>query len=108
MAGMSPTQLSLRDLRKEWSAVQVVEYWTPFPKPQGRRVDLFGVIDIIACGSNGTLAVQCTSYGNVSSRVNKIAESPHVGDMREAGWRIEVHGWRKKKNRWVCRIVDIS
>jgi hypothetical protein len=108
MAGMTPTQLTLRELRKEWPLVAVVEFWTPFPKPHGRRVDLFGIIDVIAVGPKGTLAVQCTSASNMSSRVTKIGESEHIGAIREAGWAIEVHGWRKPKNRWIQRVVDVS
>lgn len=72
------------------------------------RQDLFGVVDVLAIGPDGTLAVQATSYSNVSSRVRKIAEHENTAAIREAGWRFEVHGWRKVGGRWTCRVVDVS
>jgi hypothetical protein len=55
------------------------------------------------------LAVQTTSGSNVSARVAKIAEAEATPDMRAAGWKIVVHGWRKNAaGRWVLREVDCS
>jgi hypothetical protein len=55
-----------------------------------------------------TLAVQTTASG-VSARLKKIAESPLLPKVREAGWKIHVHGWRKNAaGKYVMRIVDIS
>lgn len=107
MSGLSPTQLTLRHLRNEgWPAVAVVEVWNPHARI---RQDLFGVVDVLAVGPEGTLAVQCTSRSNVSSRVRKIGESDHIGAIREAGWSFHVHGWEKQKGRWVlARSVNVS
>lgn len=102
---MSPTQLTLKLLRDEGYTVAVVEHWNAFTR---RRNDLFGFIDILGLRDGETIAVQATSYSNVSARVNKIAEHENVGVVRKAGWRIAVHGWRKVKNRWTCRVVDCS
>jgi len=45
----------------------------------------------------------------VSSRLKKISESELLPKVREAGWKIQVHGWRKNsKKKYVMRIVDIS
>lgn len=104
MAG-SPTTRSLAKLREEGYTAGIVEKWNPHARI---RQDLFGFIDVLAIKPNETLAVQTTSYSGVSARVKKIQESDHVAAVRDAGWRIEVHGWRKVKNRWVCRVVDIS
>ncbi len=101
----SPTQRSLKLLREQGWTAEVVERWIP---GANIRKDLFGFVDILAISGNETLAVQCTSYANVSSRVKKIAESDLVGIVRDAGWEIQVHGWRKPKHRWEVRIVDIS
>lgn len=102
----SPTQLSLRELRKTCQAVQVVERWNPHARI---RQDLFGFIDIIALHGSETIAVQSTSWANVPARARKIAESEHLAAVREAGWRILVHGWRKGKNgRYELRCEDIS
>lgn len=102
----SPTQLSLERLRGDGYQAAVVEHWNAYI---GIRQDLFGFIDILAVRGTETLAVQATSASNVSSRVHKIADSPHVAAVRDAGWRIVVWGWAKKKNRWVlAREVDCS
>lgn len=90
----SPTQLSLRHLRKTCAAVAVTEKWNPHARI---RQDLFGFVDILALSGSETIAVQSTSWDNVSSRVKKIAESPLVEAVKSAGWSIIVHGWRKSK-----------
>jgi hypothetical protein len=107
MAKMSPTQLTLRKLKTDgWTTLAIVEHWNPFARV---RQDLFGFIDILAINDDGeVLAVQTTSYTNISARVKKIAENEHIGRVRKANWRIEVHGWRKIKNRWEVKVVDVS
>ena len=101
----SPTELTLRKLRGDGWTAQVVEHWVPGANV---RRDLFGFIDVLALRDGDVLAVQATSDGNVASRVHKIASSPHVAAVREAGWRIEVWGWKKRNYRWTERIVDCS
>ncbi|GHH53102.1 hypothetical protein GCM10009090_17990 [[Pseudomonas] boreopolis] len=74
-----------------------------------RRSDLFEVGDILAIRHGETVLVQTTSGRNVSSRVKKIAECDAIADIRSAGWKVIVHGWRKSsRNRWVLREVDCS
>jgi hypothetical protein len=103
---MSPTQRSLAEMRKRGYTAQVVERWNSFAKI---RQDLFGFIDVLCVGNGETVAVQCTSGSNVSSRIKKIAESDDMPTIRKAGWKILVHGWRKNaKGRWVLREVDVS
>ncbi len=102
---LSPTALSKRHLEADGWLVAVVERWNPHARI---RQDLFGFIDLVAVRAGETLAVQSTSTSNVSTRVTKIAESPNVGIVREAGWAIHVHGWSKKQGRWVLREVDVS
>ena len=101
----SPTQNTLKNLRDRGYRAQVVERWNPHAKV---RQDLFGIIDVLGVGNGETIAVQSTSYSNVAARIRKIAEAEAIGDIRDAGWKIEVHGWHKKKNRWEVRIVDVS
>ncbi len=101
----SPTALSKRHLEADGWLVAVVEHWNPHARI---RQDLFGFIDLLALRGAETLSVQSTSATNVSTRVNKIGASPHVGIVREAGWAIHVHGWSKKQGRWVLREVDVS
>jgi hypothetical protein len=102
---MTPTQRSLAYLRDEGYLVAIVEHWNPFARI---RQDLFGFIDLLAIRRDETLAVQVTASG-VSSRVKKIEASPHLSRVREAGWKIFVHGWRKNAaGKYVMRIVDLS
>ncbi len=102
---MSPTQLSLRHLRKQGYIAAVVERWNPHAKI---RQDLFGIIDVLAVGNGETIGVQCTSYSNVSKRVNKMAESEAIDHLRDADWRLIVQGWYKDGRFWRVREVDIS
>ena len=101
----SPTQLTLKRLRANGYLAAVVEKWNPHVKI---RQDLFGFIDILAIGNGETVAVQTTSYSHVPERVRKITEHENLAEVRKAGWKIFIHGWRKVKNRWVLREVDVS
>lgn len=103
---MTPTQLSLRHLRAEGYTADVVEHWNAFARV---RQDLFGIVDIVALRDAETLAVQTTSATNVSSRIRKIADSDTIAAIRAAGWTVRVHGWAKRKGRWVlARDEDLS
>ena len=102
----SPTELTLKKWRKAGYLCAVVEKWNPHVKI---RQDLFGCIDVLAVGPDGTIGIQSTSYSNVSARVRKIEDMPEtVHALRNAGWRVLVEGWRKPKHRWESREVDVS
>lgn len=107
-----PVQRSLKSLRAAlshdggplWRDVRRVETWMPFPPP-GHRVDLYGIIDILAVGPSGTLGVQCSTVKGFNAHRRKIEDSPLTPILLDAGWWIELHGWHKPKSRWVCRAV---
>ena len=101
----SPTTRTLKKMRDQGYLAAVVEKWNPHVKV---RNDLFGFIDVLAISDNETVAIQTTSYSNMSKRIKKIQEHENVGAVRKAGWKIVVHGWRKVKNRWQVREVDVS
>ena len=102
---MTPTQRSLKALRDLGYLVEVVEKWNSFTRT---RKDLWGWADLLAIRRGEVLAVQVTSEG-VANRVKKVTDSETIARVREAGVRIEVHGWRKNvKGRYVQRIVDLS
>ena len=102
----TPTKRSLALMRETCDAVQVVEHWNAFARI---RQDLFGFVDILCLRGEETIAVQSTSWANVSARVKKIAESPLVGAVRKAGWKIIVHGWRKNNaGRYEVKTIDVS
>lgn len=103
---MSPTQRTLQRLRDAGYLAEVVERWNPHARI---RQDLFGFADVIGLRAGEVLLVQATSGANVASRVRKIANHPNVGAVRDAGIRIEVHGWRRlASGRHECRVVDCS
>jgi hypothetical protein len=80
----SPTQLTLKWLRDEGYLAEVVEKWLPGINV---RKDLWGWCDIVAIRDEETVAVQCTSWDNISSRVRKIAESEtSVQSAVSKGW----------------------
>lgn len=103
----SPTSLTLAHMRKQGYRADVVEKTVP---KTFIKKDLFGIIDVLCVGKGDTIGIQCTSDngGNVAKRVRKMQEAEAIGDLREAGWELWVVGWRKKKGRWVCRVVDMS
>lgn len=105
----SPTQRSLKLLRAEGYLCQVVEQWNPWARV---RVDLFGLIDILAIRDGEIVGVQATTGENVSHRAAKIAEHENTGAIRKAGIRLVIHGWRTVgghgSKKWECRIVDCS
>jgi hypothetical protein len=102
---MTPTQRSLEYLREQGYLCAIVEKWNPHARI---RQDLWGWCDILAIKKNEVLAVQVTASA-VADRIKKITLSDTVGAVREAGIRIEVHGWRKNSaGKYVMRIEDIS
>lgn len=101
----SPTQRSLEWLRKQGYTCAIVEKWNMHAKI---RQDLFGIGDVLAIKRDETLLVQSTSSG-VSERVKKITEHENTPRIREAGWRIHIHGWTKRANgKYALRVEDLS
>jgi hypothetical protein len=102
----SPTRRTLEHLRRAGYLAAVVERWNPHARI---RQDLFGIIDVVGVRKGETIGVQATSGSNVSARIKKMADSDALTALREAGWRVVVHGWRKAANgRWQLREEDIS
>ena len=104
---MSPTARTLKLLRDQGYFAQVVEHWNPHVH---RRVDLFGVIDVVAVSGDvqGVLGVQTTSGDHVSHRLAKMRQNAAVEAWLQAGNRLVVHGWKKYKKPvdrkyWQCR-----
>ena len=103
---ISPTQRSLKYLRDKGYFCEVVEKWNPWTK---QRKDLWDWCDILAIRKGEVLAVQVTSSG-VAARIRKIVNSETIGVVREAGIRVEVHGWTrsKKDGLFKIRVEDLS
>ena len=99
---MSPTQRTLKQLRADGWLPWIVEKWNPHAR---RRQDLYGGIDVLALRKTSTLAIQCCAGGDVAKRVQKLKELPTLPWMLEAGWRVEVWGWRKLVTGWAPKVV---
>lgn len=108
MASKTPTMRSLEMLRGRGYTVAVVERSSNF-RGVFRRHDLWNIGDLLAIRRDEIMLVQVTSAPNVSARIKKIAESEHIGAIRESGMLVFVHGWKKNsKGRYECREVDLS
>ncbi len=107
----SPTQRSKAKLQSEGYLVAIVEHWNSFVK---RRMDMFGIFDLIAIRGDETLAVQTTSGSNVSARIAKIRATQASAIWLESPSRkIVVHGWarrgpRGKRKVWTCRCEEVK
>lgn len=102
---VSPTQLTLKQLRKEGWTCAIVEHWNSFAKI---RQDLFGFGDILAIPDPSfkegkPLIIQCSTLSNIPARRNKIALSPLAKLWKNFGW-IEVWGWSLIKKKWAAKI----
>jgi hypothetical protein len=91
----SPTQRTMAEIRKMpgYELVQIVEHFNGWGKC---RQDLFGFIDVLAIIDGQTVGIQVTAAG-VTDRIKKIQTEAKDACIKclKAGWRIEVHGWRK-------------
>ena len=100
----SPTQRSLSLLRSRGYLVDVVEHWNAFAR---RRVDLFGVADLVAIKPGEILLVQTTSYSNLWARREKISTHENWLAIRTAGFAFHLHGWKSqaqgKRRIWSCK-----
>lgn len=76
----SPTEQTLKYLRRSGYVCQVTEVWVAHQWAEknangsqpGFRRDLFGFIDVLALLEGQVLAVQCTAVSGMSSRYRKI------------------------------------
>lgn len=103
----SPTQRTLKALRKVGYDCAVVERWNPYAKV---RQDLFGIIDVLAMHKDrrGVLGIQATSASNLAARVNKAMENPYLPVWLQSGNHFVVHGWEKRKGKFVLVSREIN
>ena len=60
MAGLSPTQRTLRALKEQGREAAIVEKWNAYAGEHGKRIDLFGIIDVLALDPiRGVIGIQC-------------------------------------------------
>ena len=112
MAGLSPTQRTLRWLRQQGMIAGIVERWNQYAGSHGIRQDLFGFIDIIALDAGSILAIQsCGS--SFAAHDKKILTNEVAPEWLKSGGRIQLIGWRKVKKKrggklmvWKPRIKE--
>lgn len=115
---MTPTQRTLRELRKRGYKTGVVERWLRYAGSFGKRQDLFGIIDIIAISRiTGVLGVQCCG-GSFAAHYRKLTEEKRQDTfdwLSTPFCRLELWSWRKVKMKrkgkamvWRPRIVEIT
>ena len=134
----SPTERTLRHLRRSGYVCQVTEVWIEHRwappgangKRPGNRRDLFGFVDVLAVGHGQTLAVQCTSVSNMSGHYRKLlGQEPiteadpkkrekaiaRAADRRRAvkecidsGWTVVIWGFDKGMKAPKIRYVNES
>lgn len=111
---MSPTARSLKYLRDKGYTAAVVEKWNPHARI---RQDFCGFADIIAFkgwntdGSEQgcTYAIQSTTTGNISKRLEKIVQSvPALIWQRCEGRGVIIHGWSKKGPRGKRKVWTLT
>jgi len=122
MGKLTPTQRTLRELRKQGRLVDVCERWIVNPKLPGGgfRKDLFGFIDLIILDpEQGIVAVQSCGQA-FKAHLDKIMDSEVTEFVIE--WlespskpKLELWGWRKlklkrggKAMRWRPRVKEIT
>ena len=116
MAGLSPTQRTLKAMREQGRLCAIVEKFNSHVGEFGIRIDAFGFIDILAIdATDGIIAIQSCGQA-FSEHVRKLTEERNE-NMYE--WlkhaKCELWGWRKTKlkrggkaMRWKPRIADFT
>ena len=91
---MTNTSRTLRLLRELGYEAGVVERFLSFAGKHGRRVDLWGIIDIIAMNGTDTLAVQSCGQ-SFFEHDKKILASPMTRLWLASGGKLMLVGWRR-------------
>jgi hypothetical protein len=100
----APTPLKGRTmaaLKKDGYLVADVERLIRFPGMKFmRRVDLFGIADVLAAkDGEPPLLVQCTSLANGSIHLKKLCAEPNTQALLRMGWNIEIWTWAQRGDR---------
>jgi hypothetical protein len=92
---VTPTQRTIRLLKDSGYLVGTVERWAPVA---GKRIDLFGIIDLLAIDSSTTLGVQSTgtAFSEHDAKLRAAETTKHwlAGDRQ-----LVLIGWRKVREK---------
>jgi len=98
MAGLSPTQRTLKYLKDRNYIAGIVERFVSIPGTFGKRIDLFNFIDIIAIKETETWGIQSCGQA-FAEHDKKILENTTAPLWLKAGNKIKLIGWRKIKKK---------
>jgi hypothetical protein len=109
---MTPQARAKRHYEALGYTVWIVERWIPQAR---RRIDLYGMFDLLAITCDMTVGVQATTGAHVAERVAKMQACPHLATWCAALNR-EAHviGFSKRKPRgakratWEHRLVNVE
>lgn len=116
----SPTKRTLAECRARGWTAQVVERWNQFAK---KRIDLFGVIDLVVIAPRshtfldgtrgGIVGIQATSGAHHADRRSKILDESRAREWVEAGGRLQLWSWAKqgaagKRKTWTLRVEEFT
>ena len=112
---LSYTQRTLRELRKRGVISDICEKFNPYAGPFGKRIDLFGFIDLISLYPTKIVAIQSTGPSGHSQHRRKILENEFALEWLKSGGEIELWSWRKllkkrggKLKLWQPRVEIIT
>lgn len=107
-----PTQRSTALCRARGWTYQIVERFNIHAK---RRVDLFGVIDVVVLDGQGggPLGIQCSRGGDHATHRTKALAEPRLREWLASPARFEIWSWEKKgprgkQKRWTLRVEPIT
>ena len=92
---MKPTERTLKAFREMGFAVGIVERYINFTR---QRIDLFGIIDIIAIRQGEIIGIQSCGQA-FSSHLKKMNESEYTEKWLASGAGLQLWGWRKVKKK---------
>jgi len=92
---VTPNARALKHYQDLGFLAAIVEHWSPFPKPFGKRHDLFGIFDLLVVKPQEVWGVQATSNSNVADRIDKLKASDHFWKWKELGGKVAVVGFAK-------------
>ncbi len=96
----SPTQRTLALLKRRGFTCGIVERFVG-KGAFGKRIDLFGIIDIIALGPNGVLGVQScgTAFSDHYKKMTIENRDRSIKWLTTPGTSLALIGWRKVKKK---------
>jgi hypothetical protein len=118
VAGLTPTQRTLRALREQGRVCAIVERFNAHVGPFGIRQDLFGIIDVLALDpERGVVGIQSTGQ-DFAGHLRKLTveRAQETTDwLMTPGTSLELWGWRKVKlnrgglaMRWSPRVRQVT